>query len=187
MSWISGGKNHFGCMHYMYLSPFFNPISIDIIQELARNTESQAPLPPPESEPEQDPQMIHMHTDIRETPLYMTLGEILKRALFYHVKSLTMVTTDNWLLTHNSLSTQLLCLLIPCSHVQSSLTMPGSFLLLLLFHVTVRTSELTLLTPILSSLQAPSPPHLHCLLYEAFTHFLQTDLGWNYSSIKWQS
>lgn len=58
------GKNPFQ-LYALYVSfSFFNPISIDIIQELARNTESQAPLPPPESEPEQDPQMIHMHTDI---------------------------------------------------------------------------------------------------------------------------
>lgn len=44
-------------MHYMYLSPSFNPyysmcgpISRGIIQELARNTESQAPPTPPELE-----------------------------------------------------------------------------------------------------------------------------------------
>lgn len=65
-----GEKNHFSCMHYMYLSPFFNPISIDIIQELARNTESQAPLPPPESERTRSTDDSYAHRHTRNSALY---------------------------------------------------------------------------------------------------------------------
>lgn len=38
--------------------------------ELARNTESQASPSPPDSEPEQDPQTTHVHTDVWEALSY---------------------------------------------------------------------------------------------------------------------